>query len=101
MALCTVEKVIDFSAVKDATAIAVISKVVAPSKSQQHAADLYIEAMEVVLKQDIPRSVEMMRQLQRISNTHPATSSEVAWQQRKCRKLQRYPTLEGSNPALS
>ena len=104
VALCTVEKVIDFSAVKDATAIAVISKVVAPSKSQQHAADLYIEAMEVVLKQDIPRSVEMMRQLQRISNTqsaNPATSSEVAWQQRKCRKLQRYPTLEGSNPALS
>jgi len=46
----------------------------------------------------------MMRQLQRISNTqsaNPATSSEVAWQQRKCRKLQRYPTLEGSNPALS
>ena len=104
VALCTVEKVIDFSAAKDATAIAVISKVVAPSKSQQHAADLYIEAMEVVLKQDIPRSVEMMRQLQRISNTqsaNPATSSEVAWQQRKCRKLQRYPTLEGSNPALS
>ena len=101
---CTVEKVIDFSAAKDATAIAVISKVVAPSKSQQHAADLYIKAMEVVLKQDIPRSVEMMRQLQQISNTqsaNPATSSEVAWQQRKCRKLQRYPTLEGSNPALS
>ena len=104
VALCTVEKVIDFSAAKDATAIAVISKVVAPSKSQQHAADLYIEAMEVVLKQDIPRSVEMMRQLQRISNTqsaNPATSSEVAWQQRKCRRLLRYPTLEASNPASS
>ena len=96
VALCTVEKLIDFSTAKDATAIAVISKVVAPSKPQQHAADLYIEAMEPVPKQDTPSSVEMMRQLQRVSNTpfgDPATSSEVAWQQRKCRRLLRYPTL--------
>ena len=99
MALCTVEKLIDFSTAKDATAIAVISKVVAPSKPQQHAADLYIEAMEVVRKEDIPRSVTMMSQLTQISNTqsaNPATSSEVAWQQRKCRRLLRYPTLEAS-----
>ena len=94
--LCTVEKVTDFSAARDVTAIAVISKVAAPSKPQQHAADLYIEAMEVVPKADIPGSVEMMRQLQLVSNTQsgdPATSSEVAWQQRKCRRLLRYPTL--------
>ena len=97
VALCTVEKVTDFSTAKDATAIAVISKVVAPSKPQQHAADLYIEAMEVVPKEAIPGSVEMMRQLQRISNAQsadPAASSEVAWQQKKCRRLLRYPTLD-------
>ena len=96
VALCTVEKITDFSTAKDAVAIAVISKVVAPSNPQQHAADLYIEAMEVVLKQDIHRSVEMMRKLVLISNTqsaNPATSSEVAWQQKKCRRLLRYPTL--------
>ena len=52
VALCTVEKVTDFSTAKDTTAIAVISKVVAPSKPQQHAADLYIEAMELVPKTD-------------------------------------------------
>ena len=99
IALCTIEKVTDFSAAKDATAMAIISKVVAPSKPQQHAADLYIEAMEPVAKHDIPSSMEMMRQLQRISTAQsadPATSTEVAWQQRKCRRLLRYPTLQAA-----
>ena len=96
VALCTVEKVTDFSTVKDTTAIAVISKVVAPSKPQQHAADLYIEAMELVPKTDLPAAVEMMRQLRRFSNiqfSDATTLSEVAWQQRKCRRLLCYPTL--------
>ena len=95
VALCTVEKVADFSPAKGVTVIAVISKVVAPSKPHQHAADLYIEAMEPVPNVDIPGSVEMMQQLQRVSNTpfgDPDASSEVAWQQRKCRRLLRYPT---------
>ena len=81
--------------------MAVISKVIAPARPQQHAADLYIETMEAVLKEDIPRCVDMMRQLQRISNTqnaNPATSSEVAWQQRKCRRLLRYPTMDAVAP---
>ena len=84
---------------KDSTGMAVISKVVAPSKPQHHAADLYIEAMELVPKHDIPSSVETMRQLQRISNAQsadPAASSEVAWQQKKCRRLLRYPTLDAT-----
>ena len=68
VALCTVEKVPDFSAAKDATAMAVISKVVAPSKPLQHTADLYIEAMELVPKHDIPSSMEMMRQMQLTSD---------------------------------
>ena len=96
VALCTVEKVPDFSTPKDTTAIAVISKVVAPSKPEQHKADLYIESMEIVAKTDIPAAVRMMRQLQKFSSTHPGdpnTSSEAAWEQRKCRRLNRYPTL--------
>ena len=99
MALCTVEKVTDFSAARDATVMAVISKVVASSKPEQHAADLYIEAMATVPKHDIPSCILMMRQLQQISTTQsadPATSSEVAWQQRKCRRLLRYPTLDAT-----
>ena len=102
VALCTVEKVTDFTTAKGATAIAIISKVVPPSKPQQHAVDVYIEAMEVISEQNIPRAVEMMHQLTRISNTqsaNPAISSEVAWQQRKCRRLLRYPTLAESCPA--
>ena len=96
VALCTIEKAPDFATAKDATVMAVISKVVAPSKPLQHAADLYIEAMELVPKHDIASSMGMMRKLQRISNVQsadPASSSEVAWQQRKCRRLLRYPTI--------
>ena len=96
MALCTVEKVPDFSAAKNATAMAVISKVVAPSKPLQHTADLYIEAMELVPKDDVAITMAMMRKMHRIANAQsadPATSSEVAWQQRKCRRLLRYPTI--------
>ena len=96
VALCTIEKVPDFAAAKDATIMAVISKVVAPSKPLQHAADLYIEAMELVPKHDIASAMGMLHKLQRISNvqsTDPATSSEVAWLQRKCRRLLRYQTI--------
>ena len=96
VALCTVEKVPDFSAAKDATFMAVISKVVAPSKPLQHTADLYIEAMEPVRKDDIDTSLKMMRKLQKIAQVQsadPASSNEVAWQQRKCRRLLRYPTI--------
>ena len=96
VALCTVEKVPDFTAAKDATVMAVISKVVAPSKPLQHTADLYIEAMELVKKDDIASSMGMMRKLQQISKVQsadPDTSCEIAWQQRKCRRLLRYPTV--------
>ena len=96
VALCTVEKTTDFTAAKDSTFVAVISKVVVPSKPLQHTADLYIEAMEPVPKHDIPSSVQMMRQMQSISDTqaaNPAESSEAAYRQRKCRRILRYPTL--------
>ena len=50
VALCTVEKTQDFTAATDTTVMAVVSKVVAPSKSLQHTVDLYIDAMEPVSK---------------------------------------------------
>ena len=96
VALCTVEKVPDLSAAKDTTVMAVICKVVAPSKPLQHTADLYIEAMEPVKKDDFASSIGMMRKLQQISTVQsadPAASLEIAWQQRKCRRLLRYPTV--------
>ena len=98
IALCTCEKVNDFSPPKNATVIAVISKVVAPALPQQHAADLYVEAIEVIEnKEDIARARTMMHQLQEISNFErgdSACSSQVAWEQRKCRRLVRYPTMD-------
>ena len=96
VALCTVEKVPDFTAAKDATVMAVISKVAEPSKPLQHTADLYNEAMETIRKEDIDTSIKMMRKLQKIAqiqSADPASSNEVAWQQRKCRRLLRYPTI--------
>ena len=96
MALCTVEKAIDFTAKKDVTVIAVISKVAAPSNPQEHKADLYIESMEVVPKEDIGKALQMMSQLQRVSTAgsgDPDMSVEIAWKQKKCRRLNRYPTL--------
>ena len=96
MALCTVEKTTDFTAAKDTTAMAVVSKVVAASK-EGHTADLYIEAMDIVSKDDLPSAMKMMQQMQQISDTqsaNPAESSEVAYRQRKCRRLQRYPTTK-------
>ena len=96
VALCTLEKVTDFSTAKDTTAIAIVCNVVKPCKPQQHAADLYIEAMENVPKEDVPLCIEMMQQLIQISNAETADtpiSTDVAWQQRKCRRLNRYPTV--------
>ena len=75
--------------------MAVISAVQKPSKPEQHTADLYVEAMEIVQKDDIASSIGMMRKLHQISNAQsadPGTSCEIAWQQRKCRRLLRYPT---------
>ena len=51
----------------------------APSKPDQHAADLYIKAMEAVEKDDIPQCVQMMQQRTKISSTETietAISSE-------------------------
>ena len=94
IALCTVETSPDYTAKKDTVAICVLSKVTAPSNTI-HAVDLYIEAMEVVPATEVQPAIEMMCQLQRASAIHrgDATGSiEAAWEQRKCRRLCRYPT---------
>ena len=81
VALCTVEKSPDFQTVKDSIAMAVISKVVPPSTPLQHAADLYIGAMELVLKDNLESCINMMQQMQRFSNgrsSDPSASNEIA-----------------------
>jgi hypothetical protein len=94
IACCSVEKSPDFTAATDSLALVVICKVVSPSKSQ-HSADLYIEFMESVATDRKDQAIAMVQQLYRVSKVslaNPATSAEVAWQQRKCRRLTRYPT---------
>ena len=94
--ICFIEKATDFSAAKDTICIAVISKVVAPTKPQQHAAYLYIEAMTTLQKTNVAAAVNMMRQLQNVASMQhgdATTSAAAAWQQRKCRRMLCYPTV--------
>ena len=53
IACCTVEKSPDFSAATGSMALAVICRVLRPSK-EQHAVDCYIESMEHVAPEDKP-----------------------------------------------
>ena len=81
---------------KDTVCIAVISKVVAPAKPEHHAVNLYIEAMETQPKAYVAAAMDMMRQLQKVASMQrgdATTSATAAWQQQKCRRMLRYPTM--------
>jgi len=94
IACCTPEKSTDFTAARNSHALVIICKVMPPSK-QQHMADLYIESMEPIPGDRVDHVIAMVQQLQRVStvnHANAATSAEAAWQQRKCRRMQRYPT---------
>ena len=96
IACCTVEKSPDFTCAKDSLALAVICKVASPSQPR-HAADLYIEAMEPVTEAKAANVMATVIKLQRfatVADGNAAVSQEAAWQQRKCRRLERYPTIQ-------
>ena len=66
-----------------------------PPSKPQHTADLFIEAMEPIGTEQKDQVIAMVKQLQLVSTVNhgnAATSVEAAWQQRKCRRMQRYPT---------
>ena len=95
IARCTVERSVDFIESKKSFAIAIVSKVLAPSK-EAHVADLYIETIETVNETSAPMVRTMMQKLTKVSAvSFPAAtaSQEAAWEQRKCRRLGRYPTM--------
>ena len=95
IARCSVTRSVDFIAAKKSFAIAIVSKVLASSK-EGHVADLYIEAIETVEAKDAPNVVTMMEKLTKVgavSLPAPSASKEGAWEQRKCRRLGRYPTM--------
>ena len=94
IACCTPEKVTDFTAARNSHALAIVCKVMPPAK-QQHTTDLYIESMEPVPDERVGEVIAVVKQLQRVSTVshgNAAASTEATWQQRKCRRMQRYPT---------
>ena len=95
IARCPVERCPDFSAQKGTIALAVICKAARPAK-QHHAADLYIEAMEIVppAKADQAKTlVAKLRTVAAAAASQAEPSQESPYQQRKCRKLTKYPTM--------
>ena len=96
VARCSVERCPDFTAAKGGFALAVICKATRPAKPQ-HALDLYIEAMEGLSKDQTPRAreaVTKLRSLAAAARAEDEPSQETAFQQRKCRRLLRYPTMD-------
>ena len=95
VARCSFERCPDFTAAKASYALAVVCKATTPAKSQ-HGLDLYIEAMEVLSKDQISYARETHAKLRSIAAAHGTESEpskEKALQQRKCRRLLRYPTI--------
>ncbi len=96
VARCTVARCPDFTALKASYAVAVVCKATLPAKPQ-HALDLYIEAMEVLSKEQIHPVRETRAKLRSVAaaaRTETEPSVEQAFQQRKWRRLLRYPTLD-------
>ena len=96
VARCSVERCPDFTVAKGSYALAVVCKATRPAKPQ-HALDLYIEAMEVLSKDQISPARETLAKLRSVAaaaRTGTEPSEEKAFQQRKCRRLLRYPTMQ-------
>ena len=95
VARCSVERCPDFTAAKASYALAVVCKAARPAKPQ-HALDLYIEAMELLTKEQISSARETLAKLRSVSaaaRTDTEPSDEKAFQQRKCRGLLRCQTM--------
>ena len=96
IACCNVERSPEFSADKNLMAFAIVCKVVKPS-DERHVAECYLEYMERINEQNHANVVATMQQLQRVTAAMSAEPThvpgEAAWQQRKCRRLNRYPTV--------
>ena len=96
MARCCVERCPDFTAAKASYALAVVCKASRPAKPQ-HALDLYIEAMKPLAKEQISPARETLAKLRVVAaaaRTDTEPSDKKAFQQRKCRRLLRYPTMD-------
>ena len=101
IAYCTVEASPMFMFASASLTLAVISKVAAPQKAE-HKADLLLDAMERVDPAQTDGIVRMLQHLQRHGPAARASAQashekdecvSPAWEQRKCRRMGRYPTI--------
>ena len=97
---CTVERCPDFAVAKGSYALAVICRAGQPAKPQ-HAADLFIETMEPIPKEQADQARKLLENLRDISaaqaseHTPSSHAGRVqAFQQRKYRRLSRYPRMK-------
>ena len=102
IAICSVEKSVNFRASKGEVHMVVITKVDTPTKSDKHKADLYIEAMERVLPenlQDVKTAMLQLQQVTSVARADDVTAEQTAVRNNKCRRLGSYPTLgAGDDP---
>ena len=103
IAICSLEKSVNFRvSQKGEVHMVVITKVDAPTKGDKHKADLYIEAMERVLPENLQEKKAMMLQLQQVTSVSRAddlTTEQTAVRNNKCRRLGTYPTLGANDDA--
>ena len=100
IARCTLEGCPDFTLPKGSYALAIICRAGQPEEPQ-HAADLFIETMEPISKEHADQARKLLDNLRDIaavqSSEHtPSLQAErvQAFQQRKCRRLSRYPSVK-------
>ena len=103
IAICSLEKSVNFRvSQKGEVHMVVITKVDTPTKGDKHKADLYIEAMERVLPENLQERKAMMLQLQQVTSVSRAddlTTEQTAVRNNKCRRLGTYPTLGANDDA--
>ena len=96
IAISSFEKSVNFRASKGEVHLVVITKIDNPTKGDKHKADLYIEAMERVLPENLSAMKTTMLQLQQVTSVSRAddvTTEQTAVRNNKCRRLGSYPTL--------
>ena len=100
IARCTIERCPDYTVAKGSYALAVICRAGEPVKPQ-HAADLFIETMEPIPKEHADQArklLENLRDIAAVQSSQHTPSLQAgrvqAFQQRKCRRLSRYPSMK-------
>ena len=99
VAVCTVAQVTEYTAKVGSLFLAVISKVCEADKPLINTADFQIETMEEIETDRRDLVIDMITKLQQIvcvQDGDTSSSTPVPFEPRKCRRLNRWPTVEGT-----